>query len=61
MNYTTIQIEKVCRTCLSEDGVMRSVFSTDESVGETLRLCEMLMSCTSVQVSDFLTIPQGFY
>lgn len=37
---------------------MRSVFSVDESVGETVRLCEMLMSCASVQVSDFRTHPQ---
>lgn len=50
MSFTTIHVEKVCRTCLSEDGIMRSVFSVDESVGETVRLCEMLMSCASVQV-----------
>lgn len=50
MSYTATQVEKVCRTCLSEEGVMRSVFSVDESVGETVRLCEMLMSCASVQV-----------
>lgn len=50
MNYQTIQTEKICRTCLSEEGDMRSVFSIDEALGETARLFEMLMSCASVQV-----------
>lgn len=50
MTFETIHIEKMCRTCLSEDNDMRSVFSIDESIGETLRLFEMLMSCAAVQV-----------
>ena len=30
---------------------MRSVFRIDESIGETMRLFEMLMSCAAVQVN----------
>lgn len=44
------QIDRICRTCLSDDGVMRSLFSVDDSLGQNTRLFEMLMSCTCVQV-----------
>lgn len=51
MALHNIQTDKICRTCLSEDTNMRSVFSVeDNSVGETTRLFEMLMSCAAVQV-----------
>ncbi|KAJ8921028.1 hypothetical protein NQ315_015824 [Exocentrus adspersus] len=52
MSYETIQINKICRTCLSEEESMRSIFSIDVAAGETLRLFEMLMSCASVQVME---------
>lgn len=48
---TTVQTDKICRTCLSEDSVMKSVFSIDDSLGQNTRLFEMLMSCASVQVN----------
>lgn len=40
---------------------MRSVFSVDESVGETVRLCEMLMSCATVQVEYTTTKKLSFF
>ncbi|KAK9704109.1 Zinc-finger associated domain (zf-AD) [Popillia japonica] len=49
---TPINTDKICRTCLVEGSDMKSVFSIDESNGETFRLYEMLMSCTSVQVME---------
>lgn len=49
---TSINTDKICRTCLSEENNMRSVFSIDESNGEALKLHEMLMSCASVQVME---------
>lgn len=54
MSFDTPQTEKICRTCLSEEGDMRSVFTMDEAMGETARLYEMLMACASVQVSIYL-------
>lgn len=51
LNYELIPFEKICRTCLSQANDFRSLFSIDESAGETLRLFEMLMCCASVQVS----------
>ena len=53
---TTIQVNKICRTCLSEEGDMRSVYGADESSGEPTKLHEMLMCCASVQVFKKYTI-----
>lgn len=52
LNYELIPFEKICRTCLSQANQFRSLFSIDESAGETLRLFEMLMSSASVQVGE---------
>lgn len=43
-------ISKICRTCLTEKGEMRSVFVAEESIGQTMILAEMIMGFTSVQV-----------
>lgn len=51
LNYELIPFEKICRTCLSQANEFRSLFSIDETAGETLRLFEMLMCCTPVQVN----------
>lgn len=61
MSFDTLQAEKICRTCLSEEGDMRSVFSIDEAVGETARLYEMLMACASVQVGICLLCCKSKY
>lgn len=54
MAFTVLQIDKICRTCLSDNGDMKSIFSLDETLGENARIFEMLMSCASVQVlSDY--------
>lgn len=50
INYELIPFEKICRTCLSQANDFRSLFSIDETAGETSRLFEMLMCCASVQV-----------
>ncbi|KAJ8983778.1 hypothetical protein NQ317_000338 [Molorchus minor] len=52
MSYETVHLDKICRTCLSTENDMRSIFSIDQSVGETMKLFEMLMSCASVQVME---------
>lgn len=52
MNYQELDIEKICRTCMSQVDVTRSIFSIDETAGETVTLNDMLMSCTSVQVNQ---------
>lgn len=50
MSYETVHINKICRTCLSEEENMRPLFIMHPAEGETIRLSEMLMSCASVQV-----------
>lgn len=50
MAFTVLQTDKICRTCLTDDGDMKSVFGLDETGGENARIFEMLMSCASVQV-----------
>lgn len=50
MSFTTLQTNKICRTCLSEDNIMRSIFSIDETIGGSTRFHEMLMTFASVQV-----------
>lgn len=47
----SFKTEKICRTCLAEDNNMKSIFSFDGCNGESIKLCEMLMSCTSIQVT----------
>lgn len=41
----------VCRTCLVENSTMKSVFSIEEFMEQSIPLCDILMSFTSVQVS----------
>lgn len=53
MSYETVHIDKICRTCLSEEENMRPLFIIHPADGETIRLSEMLMSCASVQVRFF--------
>lgn len=43
-------INKICRACLSEKGEMRSVFLADETIGQAMRLAEMIMGFSAVQV-----------
>lgn len=50
MSFEDNQIDKICRTCLSEGNTMRSVFTLDDSTGDSIPLFEMLMSFTSVEV-----------
>ncbi|KAJ8967812.1 hypothetical protein NQ314_002621 [Rhamnusium bicolor] len=45
-------ISKICRTCLTEKGEMRSVFMQDESTGQAMILAEMLMGFSSVQIEN---------
>ncbi|KAK4879259.1 hypothetical protein RN001_007405 [Aquatica leii] len=45
-------ISKICRACLTEKGEMRSVFLADESIGQTMRLSEMIMGFSSVQIEN---------
>lgn len=42
-------VNKICRTCLTDKTDMRPVFMQDDSTGPT-SLAEMLMGFTSVQV-----------
>ncbi|KAF2904320.1 hypothetical protein ILUMI_01848 [Ignelater luminosus] len=53
MTVPTIQVDQICRICLSKEGIMKSVFSTVDNVsGELTKISEMLMSCASVQVIE---------
>lgn len=40
----------VCRTCLSENFNMKSVFGVEEFLEDALTLSEILMTCASIQV-----------
>lgn len=51
-------INKICRTCLTEKEEMRSVFLADESIGQAMRLVEMIMDFSSVQVRLFVYFEQ---
>lgn len=52
MTLDGIQVDRVCRTCLSEEGDMQSVFIAENAnLGDAMKLFEMLMSCASVEVS----------
>lgn len=46
-----IDLNKLCRTCLTENEQMRSVFVSDESTGQNLTIADMLMNFTNVQVN----------
>lgn len=46
-------VSKICRACLTEKGEMRSVFLVDESIGQAIRLAEMIMGFSSIQVRLF--------
>lgn len=49
---TEIVMQKICRSCMCESTEMRSVFETKEpEEGQILQIAEMLMACTSIQVS----------
>lgn len=55
-NSINFDINKVCRACLSEKGEMRSVFLPDEqTIGQTMKLSEMIMGLSSVQVIIYIT------
>lgn len=45
-----IDLNKLCRTCLTENGEMRSVFMPDDSTGHPMIIADMLMGFTNVQV-----------
>lgn len=60
LNYELIPFEKICRTCLLQANEFRSLYSIDESTGETLRLFEMLVCCASVQVCNTYYILSSF-
>ncbi|KAF7287155.1 hypothetical protein GWI33_002526 [Rhynchophorus ferrugineus] len=45
-----IDLNKLCRTCLTENDEMRSVFVPDESTGQNMTIADMLMNFTNVQV-----------
>lgn len=46
-------INKICRACLSEKGEMRSVFLADETIGQAMRLADMIMGFSTVQVNIY--------
>lgn len=47
-----IDINKICRACLTDEGEMRSVFFNDtNNITQTLPLAEMLMAFSTVHVS----------
>lgn len=50
LDTNIFDINKICRTCLTEKGEMRSVFMQDETTGQAMILAEMLMGFSSVQV-----------
>lgn len=43
-------INKICRACLTEKEEMRSIFLSDESIGQAMQLADMIMEFTAVQV-----------
>lgn len=52
MTLETVHIDKICRTCLSEENVSKSVFSVDEYNGENISLLQMLQSYTNIQILE---------
>ncbi|KAF5291845.1 hypothetical protein FQA39_LY14182 [Lamprigera yunnana] len=52
-------ISKICRTCLSEKGEMRSVFLDDESTGQAMRLSEMIMGFSNIQIESGDGLPSS--
>ncbi|KAF5282708.1 hypothetical protein FQR65_LT02705 [Abscondita terminalis] len=58
METQTVKTENICRTCLSEDVNMRSLFSVESNrTGETTNLCKMLTSCVPIQIMEGDNLP----
>lgn len=51
MNLKEVSKEKICRTCLSQEEVLKSIFIEEQNTENEPKLHEMLTSCTSLQVS----------
>lgn len=47
-----IDLDKICRACMTEEGEMTSVFNRTDVDG--ISIVDMLVSCSSVQVSEFV-------
>lgn len=47
-------INKICRACLTEKEEMRSIFLSDESIGQTMQLADMIMGFSTIQVIYFV-------
>ncbi|XP_066260473.1 zinc finger protein 25-like [Euwallacea similis] len=45
------ELNKLCRTCLTENSDMRSIFLPDSSTGEALVIANMLMDFTNIQIN----------
>lgn len=43
-------INKICRACLTEKEEMRSIFLSDESIGQAMQLADMIMGFSTIQV-----------
>lgn len=52
-NTAQFDINKICRACLSDKGEMRSVFLADETIGQAMRLADMIMGFSTVQVKIY--------
>lgn len=46
-----IDLNKLCRACLSENSDMRNIFLPDASTGEDLVIADMLTNFTNIEVS----------
>ncbi|XP_030765394.1 zinc finger protein 2 homolog [Sitophilus oryzae] len=53
-----IDLGKLCRTCLGENGEMRSVFMMEEATGQTMSMADMLMRFANVEVDKEDGLPQ---
>lgn len=51
-SFNNLQINKICRTCLTSEGDMSSVFNLNETFA--VKLYDMLLACTSVRVLAFI-------
>lgn len=56
MDNQDTNIRKICRTCQSDADDMELIFENRENYDENLRIDEMLMECTSLQVNKNLCI-----
>lgn len=52
VDCTNISMDKICRSCLSENVELRALFSEKEILpGQTLQLADMMMACTAIEVN----------